>query len=84
MVRSGFVLYVWVVMPVLLLSSVSVAQPSFDCTKAETWSEIQVCNDEALSALDWQVATLYAGMKARVTGQAQQQLLTEQRTWLRD
>ena len=82
--HSSFLFCVWVVAQVLFLSSVSVAQPSFDCAEAVTWSEIQVCDDQALSALDQEVATLFGDAKVRLTGQAQQQLIAEQRTWLRE
>jgi len=73
----------------LLLLQVSVStslafagQPSYDCAKARSWSEIAVCNDDALADLDRQVAELYRSRGAALSGEERKNLIRDQRKWL--
>lgn len=40
------------------------AQPSFDCSKARSWSEHEVCRNEMLAGLDVKLASLYKAKRA--------------------
>jgi len=60
------------------------AEPSFDCTKANSWSEIQVCNDKTLADLDQQSSNLFKNSKAEIKGSAQKRLIADQKLWLRE
>ncbi|BCZ81920.1 hypothetical protein PTKU64_55950 [Paraburkholderia terrae] len=52
------------------VKSISVAQPSFDCTKARSDAEHLICADAELAAADVELAALYAKAKAAATDQA--------------
>src|SRR5262245_1800133 len=41
-----------IVIVVLAGRHAAAAAPSFDCTKAQSWAEKQICGDDKLSALD--------------------------------
>lgn len=58
------------------------AQPSFDCRKAGTASEITICSSAHLAELDRALASLYSSAKARLSSGDRQALLTSQRSWL--
>ena len=65
----------------LLLAANSVAYAaSFDCAKATTTIEKQICADDQLSALDSQLAQLY--MESRSNSANADLLKSEQRAWL--
>jgi len=58
------------------------ANASFDCRKAATWSEIQVCRDDELAGLDRQMVQIYTKARAGVTEKQKKTLTNEQRAWL--
>lgn len=58
------------------------AQPSFNCGKAVTPTEIAICSSARLAQLDLALSSLYSAARARLTSQDQQQLLSDQRSWL--
>lgn len=67
-----------------LSPGLAVAQgPSFDCHKAHSWSELQVCNDPELAKLDQQMAARYKALKSHRQGD-DDRLKTTQRRWLHD
>ena len=68
---------------VTLPGAVLGASPSFDCSQAASWSEIQLCGDDELAALDRQMVQLYGEARARATSGAKQKLVDDQRAWLR-
>ncbi|MFO1066976.1 MAG: MliC family protein [Geminicoccaceae bacterium] len=58
--------------------------PSFDCGKVEAGSiEALVCGDAGLSALDRQLATVFAAAKARAGNEHPAVLVPEQRGWIK-
>lgn len=60
------------------------ASPSFDCGKVETGSiEEMVCKDDALSALDRKLATIYAAASKKATNEHPPVLKAEQRGWIK-
>jgi uncharacterized protein YecT (DUF1311 family) len=59
------------------------ANPSFDCTKASTWSENAVCHDQAIALLDTEVAALYKAARQRLTAARRDDIKKEQLAWLR-
>jgi uncharacterized protein len=66
----------------VITAAAHAAGPSFDCSKAKLWSEIQVCENATLAVLDREGATLFGGAKKGLRGQAQRQLITDQKAWL--
>mgnify|MGYP003609394897 CR=1 FL=1 len=72
------------VFALLLSPGLGLAQgPSFDCAKAHSWSEHQVCNDPELAELDQQMAARYKALKSHRQGD-DDRLKTTQRRWLHD
>lgn len=67
---------------VLLGTQAGNAQPSFDCTKAQTASEKWICELLELQWLDRQAAKLYEAAKMRQTGEARDSLIQSQRDFL--
>ena len=57
--------------------------PSFDCAKAATKVEKQICDDWTLSAYDRWVAQLYKELRAKLIAEFQEALKHEQREWLK-
>ena len=62
------------------LWSLPAVAASFDCSKATTETEIAICNDDELSALDELVSTSYN--LSRKASSDKQKLLSEQRAWI--
>lgn len=60
----------------------SEVRPSFDCQKARTLVENLICANPRLARLDARMAIAY--FMLRTTGDSTQQLLNEQRLWLRE
>lgn len=60
------------------------AQPSFDCSKATSWSEREVCRNEILAGLDVKLASLYKAKRAQLDGIQETGLIGDQKQWLRD
>lgn len=72
----------------LFLSTISVTsaragEPSFDCSKASSWSERTVCDNGVLADLDAQMAALYRNMSGRLSGSELDALKQGQLAWLR-
>jgi len=57
--------------------------PSFDCGKASGSIEEMICNDENLSALDRQLATVYAAASKKAINEHPPVLKAEQRGWIK-
>jgi uncharacterized protein len=70
--------------PPQAVPAASTGQPSFDCAKASSWSEVTVCNDAGLADLDRYVAELYRSKRRSLTGEQQESVIRDQRTWLRE
>jgi uncharacterized protein len=67
-----------------LAQSASAAPPSFDCKKIEAGSiAAMICDDEKLSALDRQLAEVFAQAKAKATNEHPPTLKAEQRGWIK-
>lgn len=58
--------------------------PSFDCAKAATKVEKQICEDWTLSAFDRWVAQLYKELRGALDAKGQEALKAEQRAWLKE
>lgn len=58
------------------------ASPSFDCTRAATWSEKTICAHEGLAMLDREMADAFAARQAEAGDVGREQLLVDQRAWL--
>ena len=59
------------------------AAASFDCARAISAREKAICADPALSALDGQLARLYAERRGLLSPQGAKSLLESERSWLR-
>jgi uncharacterized protein len=65
-----------------LTSSATVAgTPSFLCSKARTWVEKTICGSDRLSALDLELATVYARLLRVTSSEVERSLTAEQRRW---
>lgn len=73
-------------LPYFCLALPAAAQegPSFDCAKATTKVEKQICDDWTLSAYDRWVAQLYKDLRGALDAKGQEALKAEQRAWLKD
>ncbi len=67
---------------VLFLSQISQAA-SFDCAKAASKSEKQICADAQLSRLDEELAAAYDQAKQKLSADAQKLFVSGQRSWLK-
>lgn len=74
----------WLFQAVAQMPVASAGQPSFDCAKARSWSEVTVCNDAGLADLDQRVAELYRSNRAALTSEQKNSVTRDQRQWLRD
>jgi uncharacterized protein len=68
----------------LLAAAPALAQPSFDCARAQAWDERAICADPALAALDRRVAAAWGARNAALPEPQRQAMLAEQRAFLRD
>lgn len=66
----------------LFLSQISQAA-SFDCTKAASRSEMQICGDSQLSRLDEELAAAFIEAKQKLSVEAQKLFVSGQRSWLK-
>jgi uncharacterized protein YecT (DUF1311 family) len=57
--------------------------PSFDCSKARTPDELEICRNGLLASLDRQLNIMYTAVRDRSNGDRQIALRDEQRSWLR-
>lgn len=55
---------------------------SFDCTKARTSIEKQICDDPNLGLMDEEVGSIYGELKRSLTTQAFSKLKASQRAWI--
>jgi uncharacterized protein len=71
---------------VLILLASHVFAASFDCEKAKTAMERTICSDARLSAMDEELATLYAENKAELRSHPNdlKKLINDQREWIAD
>lgn len=60
------------------------AKPSFDCSAAKLWAELQVCSNADLAQKDQAIADLYHAERARLDLYDTNAVLAEQRSWLRE
>ena len=56
--------------------------PSFDCAKASTVIERAICKSVELSKADHDMAAIYAGLVAKLSGPAKDHLLKDQVRWI--
>jgi uncharacterized protein len=66
---------------ILISSAAAAGTPSFVCTKARTWVEKTICASDRLSALDLELATVYARLLRVTSGETERSLTAEQRRW---
>ncbi|ABS65191.1 conserved hypothetical protein [Parvibaculum lavamentivorans DS-1] len=64
-------------------SAAPASAASFDCGKASSPREKAICSDEALSALDEEIAGAYASARAALSPRGAEILRKSQRSWLR-
>jgi len=62
-------------------SVTEVTEPSFDCTKAKTPTEILICGSNSLAALDKAMALAYFGALGRLSKEEADRLRREQLIW---
>lgn len=62
----------------------NVAQPSFDCRKASSWSEREVCGNAILAEMDAIMASFFRSKKAQIDSAQADVLTRDQKQWLRD
>lgn len=68
----------------LLANTAKAGDPSFDCSKVESGSiEARVCQSDELSALDRQLAEVYAAATKKAVNQQPPILKAEQRGWIK-
>jgi uncharacterized protein len=68
-----------------LAPAAAIAQaPSFDCAKAASWTERQVCSDPSLADLDRELAVVYGRARAAADAAGEDRIRTEQRAWAKD
>lgn len=80
-IRFGFTLLLGTALAAPLMVS---AAPSFDCRRASHAIEKLICSDAKLSALDTQMAELFGDAMRLTTGSRRQELLSEQRGWIKN
>jgi len=59
------------------------ASPSFDCAKASSWAEKQICGDDKLSALDAWLSPLFNQVVQRVGAKDADALKTQRKAWFK-
>jgi uncharacterized protein len=64
-------------------AAATAAGPSFDCGKARGSIEQLICEDEALSAVDRTMASVYAAASRKAVDERPRVLRTEQRGWIK-
>ena len=62
-------------------SVTEVTEPSFDCTKAKSPTEILICESNSLATLDKAMALAYFGVLGRLSKQEADRLRREQLVW---
>ncbi len=56
---------------------------SFDCAKASTAVEKQICNDPDLGLMDTELGSVYGALRKSLSGDARSALRDSQRAWMR-
>jgi uncharacterized protein len=64
-----------------IVPSALCATPSFLCSKAKTWVEHVICDNDSLAVQDLQLASDYARLLDKLAGDAAKRLAAEQRAW---
>jgi uncharacterized protein len=59
-------------------------RPTFDCNKARTPSEFQICSDSHLAALERSMVAAYQAALGRTPPARKQQFLRQHAEWFRD
>lgn len=68
----------------LLTTQAQAATPSFDCSKVEAGSiEQQICQNDALAALDRQLAEVYQAAQNKAVNEQPPMLKSSQRGWIK-
>jgi uncharacterized protein len=67
----------------LLLISQAIHAASFDCAKAASKSEKQICANPQLSALDEELARVYDAAKNQLSPESQKLFISGQKSWLK-
>lgn len=73
----------WIAL-ICLLTYAQVQAASFDCDKARSSLEKQICSNNELSDLDAQVGEVYGAAKQNASTHEAERLTQEQRQWLRN
>jgi uncharacterized protein len=71
-----------IVLMIFALVNSSVFAAAFDCSKASTFVEKEICNDSLLSKLDDALSQNYKGMLESDFGNTKKSLRAEQLKWL--
>jgi uncharacterized protein YecT (DUF1311 family) len=66
----------------IIAASTAGAQPSFDCARAAAAIEKAICGNEAVAALDRELARSYETLLAKLDGAARHHLVEDQQRWL--
>jgi uncharacterized protein YecT (DUF1311 family) len=64
-------------------ATVHAASPSFDCSKAGTWAEKTICQNNELAALDAWFTPLYGQVAQRLAGKDLDDLKARRKAWLK-
>jgi uncharacterized protein len=59
------------------------ASPSFDCAKAQSWAEKQICGDDKLAALDAWLSPLFNQVVQRVAAKDADALKAQRKAWFK-
>ena len=80
----------WLLMASVLLVIVAfaglraaAAAPSFDCAKASSWAEKQICGDDKLAALDAWLSPLFNQVVQRVAAKDADALQAQRKAWFK-
>ena len=72
-----------IVIVVLAGRHAAAAAPSFDCTKAQSWAEKQICGDDKLSALDSWLSPLFNQVVQRSAAKDADALKAQRKAWFK-
>jgi len=72
-----------IVIVVLAGRHAAAAAPSFDCTKAQSWAEKQICGDDKLSALDAWLSPLFNQVVQRSAAKDADALKAQRKAWFK-
>jgi uncharacterized protein len=72
-----------IVIVVLAGRHAAAAAPSFDCTKAQSWAEKQICGDDKLAALDAWLSPLFNQVVQRSAAKDADALKAQRKAWFK-